>query len=200
MREALARQLIGACNSPEWIVVRLPQQLFFAAPTHVCNDNPNDEPQHLQGFSFVALSDRSRAARKTSGVSRRDASIISYKKARSAKESISRTRSKISNRYASSSGRPIVGSSPSWATKYFPCPSRLRSPSRTRRVKAKVIEDRLASGKAVMISRAETARRALATYSYTRWMTDLISRTSGLSVNSMLLTKGNNFSSRGFAP
>jgi len=140
--------------------------------------------------------ERSRAARNASGISRRDASMSSYRNARSANGSVDRTRSSKSKRYSSSSSRRTVASSSPAAT-YRPCPTLFRSPSRTRRVSAKVIDERLASGMAVMISRVETARPAPATYSYTRWMTALMPATNGLSVNNVLLTIGRVYSSGG---
>lgn len=118
--------------------------------------------------------DRSRAARKASGIRRLDASVISYRKARSPNFSTGRIASKTSKRYSSSCGSCTVGSSsPEWV--YRPRPLRFRSPSRTSLVKAKVIADRLASGMEVTISRAATGRRAAVTYSYTRWMIDFVS-------------------------
>jgi hypothetical protein len=143
------------------------------------------------------LPERSRAARKASGIKRRDASTISYRNARSENGRTGRIRSKRSKRYSSSSGSRTVGSS-SPADVYRPRPLLLRSPSLTNRVRANVIDDRLHSGNAVTISRAGTGRLALATYSYTRWMTALTSRTSSGSlpfVNAILLTGGNHTSS-----
>ncbi len=137
---------------------------------------------------------RARAARNASGMSRREASISSYKNARSPNESVPRTRSNRSKRYSSSSSIRTVGSSSPLAM-YRPWPSRLRSPSRTSLVSAKVTDDRLASGIAVMSSRVETGRFAPATCSYTRWITALVCCTKGLSVNNALLTVGNTLSS-----
>lgn len=145
--------------------------------------------------------ERSLADRKASGISRRDASTRSYKNARSSNDTIGRMRSNKSNRYSSSSGFSTVGSS--WPVEvYRPRPLRFRSPSRTSRVRAKVTDERLQSGSAVTISRAGTGRFAFRTYSYTRWMTDLISRTSSeslLIVNGILLPLVNNPSSSGRA-
>lgn len=118
--------------------------------------------------------ERCRAERNASGISRRDDSTSSYKKARSPNPRIGRIFSKTSNRYSSSSAWWTVGSSAP-VDEYRPRPLRLRSPSRTRRVNANVMEERLQSGSAVMISRADTAWSALATYSYTRWIADLVS-------------------------
>lgn len=133
--------------------------------------------------------ERSRAARNASGISRRDDSTTSKRKARSANVRAGLMRSNRSNRYSSSSGFSIVGSS--WPLEvYRPLPLRFESPSRTNRVSANVIDERLESGNAVTISRAGTGRLALSTYSYTRWMTDLISWTMGVPlsiVNGILL-------------
>lgn len=138
---------------------------------------------------FARTTDRPRAVRNASGISRRAASTVSYKNARSAKGKTGRIVSKTENRYASSSTLRTVGSS-SPVTVYRPWPLRLTSPSRTNRVKAKVIDERVASGIAVMISRADTVRPAAFMYSYTRWMTALVSRNSdgsGPFVNNLVL-------------
>jgi hypothetical protein len=137
--------------------------------------------------------DRARADRKASGISRRDDSTSSYRNARSAKGTIGRSRSKSPKRYSSSSGSLAVGSSEPDAS-YRPWPIRLTSPSRTSRVRENVIADRLASGIAVTISRADTGRFAATVYSYTRWMIALNPLDGGSSlsfVNSVSLTNDN---------
>lgn len=156
----------------------------------------DDDFYELPGSDFPRSRDRARAARNASGIRRRDDSANSYKNARSAKANSGRIRSKSSNKYASSSSLRTVGSSAP-VDSYRPCPTRLRSPSRTRRVNAKVIAERLASGKAVTSSRAGTGRPADRTYSYTLWMIALVSWSSGDSgplVNNMILTNGSNLS------
>lgn len=143
--------------------------------------------------------ERFRADRNASGVSRRDDSTSSYRNARSPNVRIGRTRSKRSNKYSSSSGSCTVGSlSP--AASYLPRPLRLMSPSRTSRVSAKVIEERLDSGIAVTISRAETGLRAAVTYSYTRWMIAFVSRIRSKELSSgknIILSTDNSLSSGG---
>lgn len=151
----------------------------------------------LQRSPYLRLCVRSRAERNASGMSRRDASTNSYKNARSPKANIGRICSNKAKRYSSSSGTFRVASSSPAAT-YRPRPLRFRSPSRTRRVKAKVMVDRLVSGIAVTISLAETGRPAARTYSYTRCIAALVSRIrSGElpSVNDIVLTNGNSASS-----
>jgi hypothetical protein len=114
---------------------------------------------------------RSRAALKTDGVSLRHAWTTSYKNARSAKANAGRIASKIRFRYASSSNALMGRTSASSDRRYRPVATRTMSPSRLNLVRANVIAERLASGSAAIISRAETSRSALVTYSKTRCIT-----------------------------
>ena len=128
------------------------------------------------------------------GVRRRDDSVTSYKNARSAKLRMGRTRSKSSKRYLSSSGSWTVGSSLPVVV-YRPCPLRFRSPSRTSPRECKGYGRAAGLGQfSPLRSRApKRSRPARVTYSYTRWMTDLISPARGGSwpvVNNALLTVG----------